>query len=74
MPPRPPSRPDPLELATRAIRRWFTEGNVPVKVGVLVLFAGVAALLKYASDQGWMTLPIELRLAGIALAAPAGLA
>ncbi|HJW45503.1 MAG TPA: DUF2339 domain-containing protein, partial [Lysobacter sp.] len=74
VPPRqPPSRPDPFELATRAIRRWFTEGNVPVKVGVLVLFAGVAALLKYASDQGWMTLPIELRLAGIALAALAGL-
>lgn len=74
IPPRlPPSRPDPLELAARAIRRWFTEGNVPVKVGVLVLFAGVAALLKYASDQGWMTLPVELRLAGIALAALAGL-
>ncbi|GAB2613899.1 DUF2339 domain-containing protein [Novilysobacter erysipheiresistens] len=74
-PPRPavPSRPDPLQLAARAIRRWFTEGNVPVKVGMLVLFAGVAALLKYASDQGWMTLPIELRLAGVAAAAAAAL-
>lgn len=68
-----PARPDPLTLAARALRRWFSEGNVPVKVGMLVLFAGVAALLKYASDQGWMTLPIELRLAGIALAALAGL-
>jgi len=75
MPPRPPtpSRPDPLTLAARAVRRWFTEGNVPVKVGVLVLFAGVAALLKYASDQGWMTFPIELRLAGIASAGVAAL-
>ncbi|QNP39789.1 DUF2339 domain-containing protein [Lysobacter solisilvae (ex Woo and Kim 2020)] len=74
-PPRParPSRPDPLTLAARAVRRWFTEGNVPVKVGVLVLFAGVAALLKYASDQGWMTFPIELRLAGIAAAGVAAL-
>ncbi|MFC5570078.1 DUF2339 domain-containing protein [Lysobacter yangpyeongensis] len=74
-PPRPraPARPDPVTLAARAVRRWFTEGNVPVKVGVLVLFAGVAALLKYASDQGWMTFPIELRLAGIAIAAVAGL-
>jgi uncharacterized membrane protein len=71
--PAPPSRPDPLTVAARAIRRWFTEGNVPVKVGVLVLFAGVAALLKYASDQGWMTFPIQLRLAGITLAAIAGL-
>ena len=68
-----PSRPDPLQLAARAMRRWFTEGNVPVKVGMLVLFAGVAALLKYASDQGWMTLPIELRLAGVAAAAAAAL-
>lgn len=69
-----PSRPDPRALAARAVRRWFTEGNVPVKVGMLVLFAGVAALLKYASDQGWMTLPIELRLAGVAVAAAAALA
>ena len=68
-----PSRPDPLTLAARAIRHWFTEGNVPVKVGVLVLFAGVAALLKYASDQGWMTFPVELRLAGIAGAGVAAL-
>ena len=71
--PPPRSKPDPLALAARALRRWFSEGNVPVKVGMLVLFAGVAALLKYASDQGWMTFPIELRLAAIALAALAGL-
>lgn len=70
-PPRPPAAPpaDPLAPAFRWLRRWFTEGNVPVKIGVLVLFAGVAALLKYASDQGWVHLPIELRLAGVAAAA-----
>ncbi|SKA18706.1 DUF2339 domain-containing protein [Novilysobacter spongiicola] len=68
-----PVRPSPLEVAAGTVRRWFTEGNVPVKVGMLVLFAGVAALLKHASDQGWMTFPIELRLAGVALAAIAGL-
>ncbi|MGN6514133.1 MAG: DUF2339 domain-containing protein, partial [Lysobacteraceae bacterium] len=72
-PPAMPARPDPFTLALRALRRWFTEGNVPVKVGVLVLFAGVAALLKYASDQGWMRMPPEFRLAGVALAALAGL-
>ncbi|GHA84566.1 DUF2339 domain-containing protein [Cognatilysobacter bugurensis] len=69
-----PRRPNPLELAARAVRRWLTEGNVPVKVGVLVLFAGVAALLKHASDQGWLDTPIQLRLAGIAFAASAALA
>lgn len=55
------------------IKRWFTEGNVPVKVGMLVLFAGVGALLKYASDEGWLRLPIELRLAAISLAASGAL-
>jgi len=71
--PKAPS-PDPVGKAVTWIKRWFTEGNVPVKVGMPVLFAGVAALLKYASDEGWLTLPIELRLAGIALAATAALA
>ncbi len=72
-PPRPtpakPARPSLIELGLRAVQRWFTVGNVPVKIGMLVLFAGVAALLKYASDEGWLTLPPELRLAGIAAAA-----
>lgn len=67
-----PQAPDPATVFVRAVKRWFTEGNVPVKVGMLVLFAGVAALLKYATDQGWMRFPIELRLAGIALAALGG--
>jgi uncharacterized membrane protein len=69
-----PPQPGAFDNATNAIKRWFTEGNVPVKVGMLVLIAGVAALLKYASDQGWLRLPIEFRLAGIALAAMAALA
>ncbi|MEO8364771.1 MAG: DUF2339 domain-containing protein [Pseudoxanthomonas sp.] len=71
--PPPPSTPDVFTVASRAIKRWFTVGNVPVKIGMLVLLAGVAALLKYASDQGWLTVPIELRLAGISAAALAGL-
>ena len=51
---------------TAAIKRWFTEGNVPVKIGVLVLFVGVAAALRYAAAQGYFTMPIEVRLALIA--------
>ena len=58
----------------RLLKRWFSSGNVPVKIGVLVLLAGVAALLKYASDQGLFQLPIQLRLAGVAAAALAALA
>ncbi|MGJ4729283.1 DUF2339 domain-containing protein [Luteimonas sp. SDU101] len=72
-PPRPPAHPGFAEVALRAVKRWFTVGNVPVKVGMLVLLAGVAALLRYASEQGWLQLPIELRLAGVAAAAVAGL-
>jgi uncharacterized membrane protein len=71
--PPPPRTPDAATVAVRAIKRWFTVGNVPVKIGMLVLLAGVAALLKYASDQGWLSVPIELRLAGISAAALAGL-
>ncbi len=74
MPSAPPTRPDAFNRVGAAIRRWFTEGNVPVKIGMLVLFAGVAALLKYAADQGWLSVPVELRLAGIAAAAMAALA
>lgn len=74
-PQRPPASPpfDPFTPIFNGIRGWFTEGNVPVKIGMLVLLAGVAALLKYASDQRWLVVPIELRLAGIAAAAIGGL-
>ncbi|HVF33888.1 MAG TPA: DUF2339 domain-containing protein [Candidatus Saccharimonadia bacterium] len=71
--PRPPRAPDWAERLAGSIKGWFTEGNVPVKIGMLVLFFGVAAALKYAVDQGLVTLPIELRLALVAAAAIAGL-
>ncbi len=71
--PQPPAEPPLLARGFDAIRNWFSVGNVPVKVGMLVLFAGVAALLKYAADAGWFTLPIEFRMAGIALTAIAAL-
>ncbi len=76
-PPRPPLPPlppaDPFGPALRWVKGWFTEGNVPVKIGMLVLLAGVAALLKYAADQGWVHVPMEFRLSGIAVAAMGGL-
>jgi len=61
------------EALLRTVKHWFTVGNVPVKIGMLVLLAGVAALLKYASDQGLFSLPLELRLAGVAAVALAAL-
>lgn len=71
--PRAPLEPSLAEKFGAAVKRWFFTGNVPVKLGMLVLFFGVAAALKYAVDQGLLSLPIELRLAVIAAAALAGL-
>ncbi|MDV3467703.1 DUF2339 domain-containing protein [Stenotrophomonas sp. C3(2023)] len=68
-PPPVPRGPGMVERALQAGKRWFTEGNVPVKVGMLVFMAGIAALLKYVSDQGLLDVPIELRLVGITVAA-----
>ena len=67
--PQPWQAPGVVEQFAARVKRWFTEGNVPVKVGVIISFFGVAALLKYAADSGWLVVPIELRLLGIALAA-----
>ena len=69
-----PSGPSPIDLVWQRTWGWFTEGNVPVKVGMLILFAGVAALLKYASDSGMLHLPIGLRLSVVGLASIGGLA
>src|SRR5690606_20116898 len=69
----PPAEPGALDRLTALVRSWLFEGNVPVKIGVLVLMFGIASALKYAADAGWLVLPIELRLAGIAAAAIAGL-
>ena len=73
-PPRPifppqPAQPDAASVLIERIKRWFTEGNVPVKVGVIVLFLGVGALIKYAFDAGWLIVPVEYKLAGIAASA-----
>ncbi len=46
---------------------WLTGGNALVRVGVIVLFFGVAFLLKYAYDH--TNVPIELRLTGVAIGA-----
>jgi len=44
-----------------AIARFFTGGNLMVKIGVIILFFGVSFLVKFAAERGMI--PIELRLA-----------
>jgi len=47
------------------VRSFFTSGNVVLKVGIVILFFGVSFLLKYAAQRNMI--PIEVRLAGVAL-------
>ncbi|WP_136796526.1 DUF2339 domain-containing protein [Desulfosediminicola ganghwensis] len=53
------SLPDKL---TAAIKRFFTEGNPVVKIGLVVLFFGVAFLLKYAADRSLLSIGARLIL------------
>ncbi len=48
------------------IRAWLFGGNTVVRVGVVILFFGVAFFLNYVVDRGWF--PIELRLVSAACA------
>jgi uncharacterized membrane protein len=51
----------------RQIREFFTGGNLIVRVGVIVLFFGVAFLLRYAAEHSHLS--IETRLSGVAVGA-----
>lgn len=49
-----------------ALARWLFESSWIAKVGIALVFIGVGALLRFAVNEGWLDLPMELRLAGIA--------
>ena len=55
--PETPTEPTALENALRTI---FNGENLLVKLGVLILFCGIAFLVKYAAQRGMF--PLELRL------------
>jgi uncharacterized membrane protein len=57
---------DLLQRGFDAARGWLLGGNTVARIGILVLFLGLAFLLRYASER--VTLPIEFRYAGVALA------
>ena len=54
---RPPAPVNPLWA-------WFTGGNALTRIGVVVLFFGVAFLLRYFAE--FITIPIEVKLLGVA--------
>jgi uncharacterized membrane protein len=70
--PAPPREPAYAAARTAAARRepsalwrWIAGGNTLARVGVVVLFIGVAFLLKYATEH--VSVPIEVRLAAVAV-------
>ena len=65
--PQAPREPDLGDKLIAAVRRFFTEGNPIVNIGMVIMFFGVSFLVKYAASQGLF--PIELRLTGVILGA-----
>ena len=62
-----PRGPNLIERAISGARNWLFGGNTVLRVGVVLLFLGLAFLLRYATEG--MVVPIEVRYAGVAAAA-----
>lgn len=56
-----------IDHAVEAAKRWLFGGNTLVRVGVVLLFLGLAFLLRYAAER--TVIPLELRYAGVAACA-----
>lgn len=54
-----------LGVVLAAVRGFFTDGNLVVRVGILILFIGIAFLLKYAAEH--TLVPLSLGLGGAAV-------
>lgn len=59
--------PNLIERAIEGVRNWLFGGNTVLRVGVLLLFLGLAFLLRYATEG--IVVPIEVRYAGVAACA-----
>ncbi|MFL6969064.1 DUF2339 domain-containing protein [Pseudomonas alvandae] len=62
-----PHGPNLFDRALIGARDWLFGGNTVLRVGVVLLFLGLAFLLRYATEG--MVVPIELRYAGVAASA-----
>ena len=63
--PPPPPAPPLRDRLPPFVARWIFGGNTIVKIGVLLLFLGLAFLLAYTAER--VTVPVEFRYAGVAL-------
>jgi uncharacterized membrane protein len=60
-----PSGGNAIDSIVRIVGDYFTGGNTLVRVGIIILFFGVAFLLRYVAEHSHV--PIEFRLSGVAL-------
>lgn len=59
--------PSSFDRLIERISDWARGGNPLARLGVLITFVGAVYLIRYAAETGY--LPVELRLAGLSLAA-----
>ena len=64
-----PREPSAIERAIDLAKAWLFGGNTVLRIGVLLLFLGLAFLLRYATEG--MVVPVEVRYAGVAASAVA---
>jgi uncharacterized membrane protein len=64
-----PHTPNLFDSALLRAKAWLLGGNTVLRVGVVLLFLGLAFLLRYATEG--MVVPIEARYTGVAAAAMA---
>lgn len=57
-------RGSPIEIPQWAVRFWG--GNPLVKIGVILLFFGIASGLRLAAEYGWLPIPVRLFFAAAA--------
>jgi uncharacterized membrane protein len=62
-----PREPNLIERGLAAAKAWLFGGNTVLRVGVVLLFLGLAFLLRYATEG--VEVPVELRYMGVAASA-----
>ena len=69
LPSKPEREPSPASVSRgiTVAKTWFTTGNVPVKVGVVVVLICVASFINYAIDRQLFSFPVWARLSVVAL-------
>ena len=63
----PPAVPDIFSRAVGTAHAWLLGGNPVLRVGVVLLFLGLAFLLKYAAER--ISVSVEMRYVGVAAGA-----